>query len=181
MRSKVTKWYRKPRTTAEMRANQGEYARAKRRPRNLPSSYDDQPYRNTNSWKDKRKTQYRVGGRGAKHELFFTELSWREQYDLEEFLKDQDIPHCIETVRESYMRRYVQTTQRVKSAYVPYFGYSWPPKDRHQSGWHWTYRWEDLDESIVTYHKASKITGYVIRWWHDRDIGIDRILNRVRY
>lgn len=52
--------YRYPRTQQERRANQAGFARAKRRPANLPTCYDDIPIRKERSWKRLRKTQYRT-------------------------------------------------------------------------------------------------------------------------
>jgi hypothetical protein len=56
------------RTTAEKRANQDGWCRAKRRPCKFGRRlWDDRPTVVTKSWKDKRKTQHYPGGRGEHH------------------------------------------------------------------------------------------------------------------
>ena len=63
-------YYRNPRTTAEAKANQEGWGRPRRRPCNLPNAYDDYyPQADRKSWKAKRKTQYRPGGRGKEHSV----------------------------------------------------------------------------------------------------------------
>ena len=104
MRKKNYVFYRRPKTTAERKANcDCEYVRAKRRPCNIPNSWDDiYPTRvNNNSWKEKRKTQYRPGGRGQEHSICIPEVQWRIYWELEWYFKDHDIPYSIEFHRRN--------------------------------------------------------------------------------
>ncbi len=81
-------YFRSPRTTQELRANQScPYTRAKRR--NIPTSYDDIYARKQKSWKDKRKKQYHPNKRGQRHEVFL-DLSIKS-WDIEECLNEQNI------------------------------------------------------------------------------------------
>ncbi|MEE9572800.1 MAG: hypothetical protein V3W20_07130 [Candidatus Neomarinimicrobiota bacterium] len=57
-------WYKKPRTTQELRWNEahGEYSRGKRRKGYLPTAWDDYPrgdHRERKNWKRRRKTQWK--------------------------------------------------------------------------------------------------------------------------
>lgn len=60
--SKYHFWYRHPKTTQERKLydRDKKYVRAKRGKRRLPEAYDDiRIGKNYNSWKNRRKTQYR--------------------------------------------------------------------------------------------------------------------------
>ena len=107
MRRKNYHWLRRPKTTAERRANQDGWCRGKRRPCNLANAYDDWPTTTTKSWKDKRKTQHYTGGRGEHHWVRIDKVTdchtWLRWYhsplwNLEEYLKEHDIPYRISTI-----------------------------------------------------------------------------------
>lgn len=177
MRNKHKGWCRKPRTTAEKRANQDrEFVRGKRLPSSLPSWYDDIPSIKTRSWKDHRKTQYRAGGRGKKHVMIFDKLSWREQWALEEYFKDHEIPYNFEELKYKERRKYYIRTERVKAYQVPAYTFSFNPAKRHQIGYRWIYKDIPLDKPKVRWYNYSVTTGYRLVWWSDKDIGIDFIL-----
>lgn len=52
-------YFRHPKTTQERRANQEGMCRAKRRPANVPSSWEDLAKTSQRSWKCYRKSRYR--------------------------------------------------------------------------------------------------------------------------
>ncbi len=101
-------YYRHPNTTQELRmsfAHGREFVRAKRYGHNIPNSYDDIAVDiDRKCWKNKRETQYRVGKRGQKHEIFLDYLVY-EHY-IKEYLEDQDIPYRMSDVRET--RTYIR-------------------------------------------------------------------------
>jgi hypothetical protein len=105
MRKKNYKWYRRMKTTSERRANQDcEYVRAKRRPSNLPDPWDDKPIVTTKSWKDKRKHQHKVDGRGKKYSIEYKleDCWWLRQrgiWELTQYFEDNDISYNIEKHR----------------------------------------------------------------------------------
>lgn len=96
--------YRHFKTTQERRAYfaHKEYVRGKRSARSIPSSYDDLQNRSWHmrkSWKEKRTTQYRVGGRGK---MFVFEFGFDVHiWDVEDYLKEQDIPYRAEAIKET--------------------------------------------------------------------------------
>ena len=184
-------WLRSQRTTAEKRANQQcEYVRAKRRPHNLADAWDDKPTIKTRCWKDYRKTQYRPDGRGARHEMIFDSLSWKEEWALEEYLKDHNIPYRIEDIKESRRRKYVVRTKREKWYERPVYTYNWRwftlPSGKkmfnrergHQIGWEWVYRDVPLDKPIIRWYNYKTVVATRLVWWSDKNIGIKYILNR---
>ena len=170
------RWYRRPRSIGEARANcDCEYARAKRRPVNLPDSWDDRPIRvnRDKSWKHKRKTQYRGNKRGERHELV-TDNSIFE-YDFKEYCEQHDIPHKVENLYESYIYRHYLSDYRWakcmryrhnfvtgKYEYMLVWDYTWVPNGKYED------------------RKHTRLIGYKLIWWSDKDIGIDYILNRSR-
>jgi hypothetical protein len=180
MRSKHKHWCRRPHTTAEMRANQDrEYVRGKRLPSQLPSWYDDITTTQTRNWKDHRKTQYRTGKRGQKHELIFDNLSRRQQWVLEEYFKAHDIPHNVEDIKRKERRKYVIHTESVKDYQIPVFTFAWLSKG-HQIGYRWIYKDVPLDKPIIRWYNYSVTIGTRVVWWSDKDIGIDFILRRIQ-
>lgn len=92
--------YRHIRTQQERKAYYGhkEYVRGKRSARMLPN-YWDEVYRAElgKSWKNKRKTQYRVGGRGQKQVFLLN--TWVCEWYITRYLDIQDIPYELERVR----------------------------------------------------------------------------------
>lgn len=163
-------WMRHPRTTAERRANQDEWARPKRRPHLLPNTYDDIWVRSSKSWKEKRKKQYYTGGRGKHHHVRIDKECLRYYQSakidlLVDYFKDYDIPYRIDV----------------------YHKFRWV--ERFNWEWDGTYEtitlWEDYSYKRKVHKK--KYTGefyrqwyidyYVVHWWYDKDIGLDFILH----
>lgn len=95
MKKKRRIYYRKPKTTQEIRSYYGneDFVRAKRRPRNLPTSWDDLvPSKVFNdNWKLKRKTQYRENSRSnlTKHKVT---LNFFDAWNFYRFLQANDTP-----------------------------------------------------------------------------------------
>lgn len=88
--------YRAPKTTQEKRiyADHKEYVRGKRSKRALPGTWDDirtTDWRMRKSWKVKREKQYRVGGRGKRHEIYVE--SFVREWELIQFFDKHDIPY----------------------------------------------------------------------------------------
>lgn len=100
--------HRSIRTTQEHRANgkrsdpDYKWARAKRCSNNLPDSWSDVRACYQKTWKHKRETQYRVGGRGKRHVLH---LDFHvKEWELQDYFEEHDIPYEIKRVRESRWR-----------------------------------------------------------------------------
>ena len=100
MRSKNYSYFRNPKTTQERRANQDrKYVRGKRLPNSLPNGWDDLCYSYTNSWKDKRKTQYRAGKRGKKHTIVIKaswHVSWQLGWKIAEYMEKHNISYTFD-------------------------------------------------------------------------------------
>jgi len=103
------RYYRSIRTTQERRANgkHNPYCRRRRNDRNLPNSWDDivVDFDIKKSWKEQRKTQYRCGGRGKLHAFYISYTSRRDYWDIEQYLKEQDIPCRVEEDSEIVYRK----------------------------------------------------------------------------
>lgn len=160
---KLLGWARNPRTQQERRINcyDREYVRGKRLPNSLPNSYDDIRVRPRKTWKDKRKTQYRVDDRGGEHSLVLDSCiyTWR----LEEYLRDMDIPYRLEENYDHKMVRWFHYKKTVKPGHLREY-----PWDIH--------KWEKVytDE----YRRVCYLAGYTLTWWSDKNIGIDFILRK---
>lgn len=181
MRDKYRGWCRRPRTAAEKRANQNcEYVRPSRRPHLLPDNRDYKDVIKTRNWKDHRKTQYRSAHRGARHEMIFDNLSWREQWALKEYFEAQEIPHNIEDIEERQRRKHVIRTKRVKTVQVPVYSRPWGfPNKGHQIGFKWLYEEVPLDKPKIEWYNYSVTVAHRVVWWSDKDIGIDFVLRRI--
>jgi len=120
-KTKYQRYYRRPRTRQEKRANckyNDKWCRDKRKSANLPDLWNEWPCCCQQTWKVKRKKQYRVGGRGKKNTLFLPryDLSgwrlWVNTWQLEDYFRNHDIPYRLETVerRESRDSKHYFTT-----------------------------------------------------------------------
>ena len=155
--------------------------------------WGDSRYRETNSWKDNRKAQYRTGGRGKRNELELTDNCWRKEWNLEKYFKANDIPFCIEQIKESRQGEYVIYAERVKTYQVPKYCYTWEfitQSDgkkkfgrvvKHQIGFEWRFIEVPLDKPKVIHYNRSVSIGSRVIWWSDKDIGIDHILKRIHW
>ena len=148
-------------------------------------------YCSDNSWKGKRKTQYRENGRGKRHELKLPESNWRQQCGLERYLREHDIPFRIEDLRETQVRERWTYSKRVPTNVVPRYCYKWGTITyadgktsrygqiiSHQIGWEQKYRDIPLDKPKVVYYNVSVSAGWRAIWWSDKDIGIEHVLKR---
>ena len=176
-------YYRHPRTRAEARANQEGWERPCRRLRNLPDAYDDLYPTHEKTWKNKRKTQYRPGGRGKERSII-VDADFTYEWDLSEYFKEHDIPYRIEYVNEPYSYKR-KTTKRVRDEFkTPYYitrFYRQDGKmymDRHIVRWEWKYHWE-YDGGFEWIH-TYRTVAYKVIWWYDKDVGIDYILAQCR-
>lgn len=186
--------YRSPQTAQERRlsdrGNKNEdshypYVRAKRRQNNLVDAYDDIPvaaYDERRCWKSQRETQYRVGSRGAKHELMIDEKGrwWAAEYKLEDYFLQHDIPFNKERLYEtSFIRRH-EVVKNVCVRYEPVYrktfnaetGY-WV-EDRSKV---WFYRsiWEQQSYNPPRY-KTTKYSSHVatrFTYWTDKNLNLD--------
>jgi len=189
-------WYDGPHVMNELRQTHDcEYRRPRRVQRlKYLTHWGDSRYRETKSWKDNRKTQYRQDGRGQRHEMTFdTEDAWRKQWNIEKYFKEHDIPYCTEDIKEA--RPYSRTVyyEMVKSYQVPYYCYTWEfitqPDGtsrfgrvvKHQIGFEWKFKSIPLDKPVTTWYNGSVSTGWKLIWWSDKDIGIDHILKRIHW
>lgn len=120
------------RTTAEARANQDcEYARAKRRKANLPDPWDDKPKVTTKSWKDKRKHQYKVDGRGKKYSIKY-EIdgywwqSHRGIWELTQYFENNSISYDIEKHKVfDYSYEHWQTGKKINVCRLHSYTITW--------------------------------------------------------
>lgn len=185
MRKKKTyHYYRRIRTTQERRAGQNsKYVRAKRNFANLPNAYDDVRSTHQKTWKIKRLKQYRDKPRGRRHE-YIIDNCWRSEWQFRDYCEEHDIPHTVEPIKEEYTYKrnvtnkvvlYTRTVYATK--YVKIDGktrivtdYSHPIGKRDFYGW--------IPTGEVEYIKATKTIGYRLIWWYNKDIGIERIVNR---
>jgi len=92
---------RRPRTTQERRENgkRSQFARPKRSSCNLPNAWDDKNIVSQRSWKKRRRSQYRVGGRGQKHSVL-TCYYLPEFWQLERWMENHDVPCSMKYLRD---------------------------------------------------------------------------------
>ena len=178
------KWFRRyykcPRTRNEARQNQEGWCRPKRRPAHLADAWDDKSHCIQNTWKVKRKTQYRVGKRGQKH-TFIADSKIRN-WVLPEYFDKHDIPYRIEPIYQSYMCK-IPIQKKIIIGKIPKYviKYIWEGKklvnkQKHQIGYKDIVEWKTVGykEKQVYY-----VTAYRITWWSDKDIGLEYILSKV--
>jgi hypothetical protein len=161
----------------EARQNQEGWCRAKRRPANLPDSWDDRSRCIQDTWKVKRKTQYHIGGRGKKHTIVFDRKI--KEWILQEYFEKHNIPYKIESVNESYMRKF-PIRKKIIVAQVPKYviKYIWQGRkliaaQQHQVGYKDIVEWKTVG---YTYKPVNYVIGYKVTWWSDKDIGIEYIM-----
>ncbi len=87
---------RRPRTTQERRENgkRSQFARPKRSASNLTNAWDDKVVTQQRTWKKRRRSQYRVGGRGKEHRVLL-EYHPSRLYWLKLWMEDHDVPCSI--------------------------------------------------------------------------------------
>jgi hypothetical protein len=175
----------------ELRESQNrEFSRPKRTKKLKEYTWSSGSFHKTKSWKDCRKKQYRNEKRGERHELNFNICCWRQQWNLELYLKNHNIPYRVEHIREIERRKRTITTRIIKDRQVPVynFKYEWLRRSdgtkycakvlKHQVGYSWVYRDVPLDKPVVKWYYVSRLTGYKVVWWSDKNIGIEYVLNK---
>jgi hypothetical protein len=195
MRKKNYGWYRAPRTTQERRENgkRSKWGRAKRNSRNLVNSWDDARFTHQKTWKVKRRHQYRE--RGKEHTVFLPNDGakswgfWVNTWELEEYLNDKGIPFRLEKVEQCECR--TQSTQRVYRC-VGHEPYTYvrairPRKNgakkvetRYETvtSYRSTYDWVTVKLAKPRTTRWSTLLGYRLTWWSDKDVGMERIIQR---
>lgn len=129
---------RHPKTTQEKRyarvaEDWPEYAITYRKGRNsanLPSERDDIFHHYQKSWKSKRKTQYRLAGSrsDSRKRVMLVDVtpSWPSMiWKYEDYLRERDIPHRIEKVKESYCYWSWHRMRWVQASYTKYYKLTW--------------------------------------------------------
>ncbi len=196
-KTKNQRFYRKPRTTQERRVNhkRNKWCRKRRNGNNLTDSYDDRCSCVQKTWKVKRRQQYRECGRGQQHTVFLPNdtggASWRfwvNTWNLEEWFNNHDIPCRVEKVQEIEVR--VQTHQRVYKC-TGWEPYTYVRRTRTTDGakksetlyetktsWRGVYSWVKVRLAKPRETYWSKLTGYRVTWWSDKDIGIDYVIQQ---
>lgn len=185
--------YRKMKTTQEMRSyyDYPELVRAKRRPVNLPNTWDDKYVNSTKSWKGKRKRQYK--NRGQKHSITIPVDSINE-WRLKEWFEQRDISYNFEYIKEYYTYKraiysYREPTEKEKpfnKKYVSTIKFETIIRNGRKSTvvrtvktWYGEYL---KIEEFVGYKDqiTSRNKEVVITWWSDKDIGIEYLLQRFK-
>ena len=193
MRNKVKhqRLRRRPRTTQERRAS-GEWGRPRRNPNNLIDMWDDKCSCIQKTWKVKRLHQYRELGRGQQHVIFVPEDRGRfymHTWDLEDWFDNHDISHCIKMVWSSEV---IVTTHEQVYKMVGWEPYTYLKTVRPRgvgakktetiyevhTSWRGVYKWVDVKLARPRERRWSKLIGYTLTWWSNKDIGIDRVLAR---
>lgn len=184
----MSKYYRNPRTRNEERHNQDEYegsskqqawCRAKRRPCHLADSWWDKHSCVQKTWKEHRKTKYRPGRRGKTHSITLKE--WRDEWKLIDYLESHDIPHRIEEIKQGcgtykqpiWKKKVIGKKPIYRTRYEKINGV----KTLTTKLWFYA---DDVRWVKVGYkeYPQTRIVGYKITWWYDKDIGIEYILNK---
>lgn len=155
-------WMRRPHTTAEMRANQNEWSRPRRR--HLPNTYDDISIHEQKSWKENRRYKHR--GRGKKHSIVLED--YNDKHTLEWYLKDHNIPYRIDEIR--------RTKIKIFREYYYYFYRGIQPSQRYPKLILPVYEKVELNPPIIRRRKISEVVGYYVVWWYNKDIGLKYIL-----
>lgn len=178
MRSRYTSYYRNPKTHAERKANLDcEYARPGRR--KLPSSWDDISVHHDKCWKGKRKKQHRDEPRGEEHTFELeSDVSYSKLWRLEEYFRNHNIPYKIEKHRVTDCYTY-EITERVFDKWIvnPYRFYVGGKK---VVGPALISTYKLVKTGRFKTCKCSKIVGYTVHWWANKDIGVKYILDSVQ-
>ncbi len=190
-KARWAKCFRRPHTTQERRANpkKNKFARAKRNQKNLVDSWYDKTPCVQKTWKVKRQTQYRVDGRGEKHQLFLSARSL-SSWKLEEWFKNHDIPHRlqpimkVEFVLQTHRMKYVEVGTRQKTVVHK------KPKSKKKNKEITQYESRTYSVPVYRYkpirleepvkRKRRFLTGYMLTWWSDKKIDVDKILGQCR-
>jgi len=95
-------YYRSPKTTQERRDScddeHKDLVRPSRNRSNLPTSWDDINVHHNKTWKDKRKQQYNIGGRGKKRKTIV--IGYRNHYRVEDFFDKHSISYKMVRIKD---------------------------------------------------------------------------------
>ena len=196
-KTKYAKYYRRPRTTQERRANpqRGKWARGRRRMGNLIDTYDDPQVCIQKTWKVKRRSQHRETVRGKKHTIFLahdgarTWLFWIRIWDLEEHMNNHDIPCHVRKVEKIEVRVQTHTERYCITGWEPYTivrtvrpkkNGARKTKTEYVIETHWrnVYGWRKVKLEEPRKWRTHTLLGYEVTWWSDKDIGMEYILKR---
>jgi hypothetical protein len=196
-KTKNQRFYRRPRTTQERRANgkRSKWGRARRNQANLVDWHDDRCACVQKTWKVKRRHQYRDRARGQQHTIFLPHCggaSWRfwvNTWELAEWFDNHDIPYRLEKVEKIEKR--IETHQRVykRTGWRPYTTVqavrprnNGAKKTQTQyvtrTSWEGVYNWVRVKLAKPRIARWSTLVGYNLTWWSDKDIGIDHIIEQ---
>jgi hypothetical protein len=132
---------------------------------------NDKPHNREKSWKRKRKTQYRDRAQMQEYVLDFDDILFND-WELNEWFDDHDIPYRWETFRKAEYRT-------IKGYWRNVFDYTIPYVDhRGINRLRCIYKRVFVPYKKPRRDKYSKITGYRLTWWSDKDIGIEQLMTR---
>lgn len=185
VRDKYQPCVRRPHVMSEKRANQYGWCRPKRRPHNLPDTWNTPSIIKTKCWKDRRRTQYRTNGRGKKHTLILykdNRATWQKIYNFEDYCEAHDIPYNVEVKYNRVKKTKVIRTKKVLAGHKRKFVKKWKngqfvPDYSHQIGWEPVYKVEKLKKPKYITYTTHYVDHYLLIWWTDKDIDIERVLN----
>jgi len=175
MRKKSYRYCRRMRTKQERTSNNqvredGErvqWGRARRRGSYLDPWNLEKCAHTDASWKAKRNTQYYPGGKGERHEIFIKVDGWRHEGDIrwafKNYCDDHHIPYGVEEVVTKELR----TRNFIK--YIPVYDDLTNKSIVH---------WMRIEIGEIQEYWIKKVIGVKLIWWHDKDIGLERILDR---
>jgi len=148
-------YYRSPKTTQELRANQENWHRAKRGKNLMSDIYWEFPaVHHDNCWKNKRKTQYCREKDFTKRSIIL-EYKYLNEWYLTEYFEENKIPFTTEDI---IVREFVEVGR--------FFG---DP------------RYAVEINGIIKYgYIWRKILGTKVTWWYNKDIGLKYLLKQIR-
>lgn len=183
-------YYRRPKTTQERRWGYAhyEYVRGGRKPSQLPTSYDDISVCEQKSWKKKRDTQYKVGGRGKEH-IVYLPYVYQERFTrwsdtaterkLLAYFDDHDISYRKVDDIEVWDEEYFVYTYRICVGSRKINCYkSWLPEDHPARNTVWytytQYDWVDVpyEKPLVKTRRHAKYKGSFIHYWTNKKLDL---------
>lgn len=185
MRKKSYHYYRRLSTHGELVANDEiredgvriKWGRARRNKGLLDSWCNEKVPINQKTWKVLRKTQYRNGKRGQRH-VYEIYDKWYSGWKFEEYCREHDIPCAVKNYAHLESSWEYQKTWEI-ICYRPTIGCTINnikyPNLHPIYGYVYHYDLPLVKRVWSVYDKTELI------WWSDKDIGIERILNRARY
>ena len=190
MRKPVYKYCSHVKTTQEKRYSEDEdhrqFVRAKRNKHNLPDAWEDKPVIKTKSWKDSRKKQYHIDGRGRKHRFVLFGRDYVKEYKFTNYMEKHNIPHRVENILKTVTKtRYVYTKTKL-IGHCPryqrkYQDGQWVTDYNHQVGYSPIYKTITLAEPIKEEYKTTVVVKTVLVWWSNKNIDITEVIKNGEY